>query len=216
MINFKKKYKGGYLGYQNIQSFGDVSHLNMAGSDSDGSREIYQYSIILKDKIKNYLNDIPENISYSILPVIRTLLENGEYKTITISNKSIKITKNTSTNLLASKLIDDILNAVFIYDLKGADMVLYILDRPWLSDKDFNKNMSKVTEVFDNQIEKELYSWAKRADLNTSDKVNRLKNYKYKNNFMNDYGDPVYDHNNNLIGYKLNEFEYASVETYYN
>ena len=213
---FKNKYKGGYLGYQNIQSFGDVSHLNMAGVDREGSREIYEYAIELKDKIKNYLNDIPENITYSILPVIRTLLENGEYKTITISNKSIKITRNTSTNLLASKLIDDVLNAVFIYDLRGADIVLYILDRPWLSDKDFNQDMTRVTEVLDNQIEKELYSWSKLSDLNTSGKVNRLKNYKYLNNYMDNYGEPIYDKNNNLIGYKLNEFEYASVETSYN
>jgi hypothetical protein len=33
---------------------------------------------------------------------------------------------------------------------------------------------------------------------------------------MDNYGDPIYDKNNNLIGYKINDFEYASVITYYN
>lgn len=33
---------------------------------------------------------------------------------------------------------------------------------------------------------------------------------------MNDYGDPIYDKSNNLIGYKLNETEFATITSYYN
>jgi hypothetical protein len=33
---------------------------------------------------------------------------------------------------------------------------------------------------------------------------------------MDNYGDPIYDKDNNLIGYRLNEFEYATIETCYN
>jgi len=33
---------------------------------------------------------------------------------------------------------------------------------------------------------------------------------------MDNYGDPLYDKNNNLIGFKLNEIEYASIISYNN
>jgi hypothetical protein len=33
---------------------------------------------------------------------------------------------------------------------------------------------------------------------------------------MNNYGDPVFDKNNHLIGYKISESKYASILTYYN
>ncbi len=33
---------------------------------------------------------------------------------------------------------------------------------------------------------------------------------------MNNYGDSILDKNNNLIGYKLNNGDYATVTTYFN
>jgi hypothetical protein len=33
---------------------------------------------------------------------------------------------------------------------------------------------------------------------------------------MDNYGDPIYDIKNNLIGYKLNESDYASIKIFYN
>ena len=214
--NFKQKYNGGYLGYKNIQSFGDVSYLSLLGTSAEASQEIYYYSKDLESKLNHYLKGIPENITYTLLAVLKTKDKNGEYKTITISKKAIKITRNTSRNLLASKLIQDTMNAVFIYDFIGSEMDLYLLDRPWLSENDFNSDLSKVTKILDNQIEQEIFSFSKLYELNNFDKVNKIKNYKYKNNFMDNYGSHIYDKNNNLIGYKINEFEYASVITYYN
>jgi hypothetical protein len=102
----------------------------MAGLKAEDRYEILQYSVELENKLKDYLNDIPDDITYTILPVIRSKLKDGGYKTVTICKKSIKITKDTSRELLASNIIRDILHAVFIYDLKGTDMTLYILDRP--------------------------------------------------------------------------------------
>ena len=84
-----------------------------------------------------------------------------------------------------------------------------------MSEREFKADLTKVTEVLDNQIEKEIYSWPKMSELNNSDKENRLKNYKYRDNFMDNYGIPVLDKNNSLIGYKINEFEYISLITYY-
>jgi len=64
---FKKIHKGGYLGYTNIYSFGDISEFFDA----------YSYSLMdkyledLGSKIIVYLKEKPENITYSILPVLR-------------------------------------------------------------------------------------------------------------------------------------------------
>jgi hypothetical protein len=78
--------------------------------------------------------------------------------------------------------------------------------------------MSDVTEVLDKQIREEIsaltvsnknYSSSERMDL-------KLKNYKYANIYMNNYGDPILDKNNNLIGYRINSKTNASVITYYN
>lgn len=188
----------------------------MAGANAEQRQQIYELANELEIKIDDYLTDIPDNITYSILPVLRFKDQEGGYKTVTISKKSIKITQSTSRKLLSSKLMQDILNAVFINDLKGTEINLFILDRPWLSEKDLKSYLSEVTEVLDDLIEKEISSWSKKLELNNSDKVDSIKNYKYKNNVFNNYGVPVFDKNSNLTGYKLNEFEYATIITYYN
>jgi hypothetical protein len=102
----------------------------MAGTNADDRQDIYKYQLELENKINDYLNDIPDNITYTILPVIRSQYPNDEYKTVTITKKSIKITRDTSRKLLTKKIIRDVLKAVFIYDLKGTGMVLYVLGRP--------------------------------------------------------------------------------------
>src|SRR5258706_313025 len=43
-----------------------------------------------------------------------------------------------------------------------------------------------------------------------------LKDYTYKDVIMNNYGDPVYDKINNLIGYKIDNSTCVSIKTYYN
>jgi hypothetical protein len=76
--------------------------------------------------------------------------------------------------------------------------------------------MSTITKTLDDQIEKEVLSWSKQFDLNSSNKVNSLKNYKYKNTYIDNYGEKLFNKNNNFIGYKINEFEYATMEIFYN
>jgi hypothetical protein len=49
-----------------------------------------------------------------------------------------------------------------------------------------------------------------------SDKPAKIKKYGYKDIFMSNYGDPLYDKDNKLLGYKINDSEFASVVTYYN
>jgi hypothetical protein len=75
--------------------------------------------------------------------------------------------------------------------------------------------MSTVTQALDDQIEKEVTSLSKLSEINSLNKVNKLKNYKYENIFMDNYGEHVYDKTKNLIGYKINESEYATIEVFY-
>jgi len=83
---FKNKYKGGYLGYNHSYNLGNVSSFVL---DSKENLEVINN---LKPKIKEYLNEIPENMTYSVLPILRWQSINGEYKSITITS-SIKITR---------------------------------------------------------------------------------------------------------------------------
>jgi hypothetical protein len=83
-----------------------------------------------------------------------------------------------------------------------------------LSIDEFNVGPQDATKILDEQIEKEnylpIYSSQKIS------KINNLKFYLYKDVYMSNYGDPVYDKTNNLIGYKINGIDYASIETFYN
>jgi hypothetical protein len=61
---FKKAYGGGYLGYTKIHNLGNVSQFYQ-------SSQVLFYSINnLTDKLKDYVNEVPENVVFSILPVL--------------------------------------------------------------------------------------------------------------------------------------------------
>lgn len=214
---FKKTHKGGYLGYLGynlIHNFGNVSYV----VDMSDLEYIKQYVKTLETKFKSYFNEIPEYMTYSIIPTLRRESENGDYKTISISN-SIKINRYTSSSLLAEKVVHSILNALLIYSLKESNIELFIMGRPWLEANRFNVKFSEVTEILDKQIEKEISSShlaLSASNKALSEKALKLRNYLYSNVFMDNYGDLLLDKDKNLIGYKLNNKKYASVETYYN
>jgi len=73
-----------------------------------------------------------------------------------------------------------------------------------LSADNFKVKLQAVTDVLDGQIEKEISSNIRYKKMFKSEKALNLKSYEYDNIYMNDYGDPIFDKNNNLIGYKLN------------
>lgn len=105
----------------------------------------------------------------------------------------------------------DIYNALTMYELSGLDIDLFMMSRPWLSADDFNLDKLGLNDVFEAQIDSEITSW---LDPNTtssfkrvsSNKVNNIKNYSYKDIFMDKYGEPLLDKDNQLIGFKLNDF----------
>jgi hypothetical protein len=206
---FKKVYGGGYLGYTHIQNFGYVSQFFQTDIDT------LFYIDRLESELKEYINQIPENVTYSILPVIRWQSTKGEASSRTISH-SIKITRFTSTNLIAKQMLYDVSEFFIDYYPIGADLELYLMGRPWLKTDEFDLDQIGLTSILEEQIENKLSSFSKNSIRNTSDFSNLIKNYLYKDTFMNNYGEPLFNKNNNLIGYKLKGGQYVSIETYYN
>ena len=212
--DFKKTYSDGYLGYKDIYSFGNIS--TFFNVDDSFSREFYIKS--LESEFKKYLKDIPENITYSILPIIRWQLVEGGYKSITISD-SIKITRFTNCSLLSERIFYSLQKALNVYETNGIAIDLVMLSRPWLNENDFKFKLPEVTDILDGQIEKEisyLSSFSLQDQKKLSTKANNMRNYIYENIYMDNYGEPIYDKKNNLIGYKLEGDRYATITTYYN
>ena len=209
---FKKVFGGGYLGYKIVHHFGSVLF---------DPRYKISYTIPdLENKLIEYLNNIPDTVVYSVLPFIRWHTPKGNYQTLNTS-KSIKITRNSSRELIAEKLEMDLNKMLQIYELADSNLDFYVMSRPWLKKDAFDIDEAGLTHIFNEQLEREVSYWLKQKDLESltkksSEKADSLKNYPYKNVFMDNYGDPIFGINNNLIGYKLNARDCASIETYYN
>jgi len=214
---FKKNYKGGYLGYTDTYNLGNIALFGLGGNLA--IKEFSGLAYELELKLKDFLSLIPENIIYSILPVLRWEFYTGVIKTITIT-KSTKITRFTSSSLLAKKIILAIQESLNTYKLTDTDIDIYLMSRPWLSAAEFSQDMSSINKLFNDQIEKEISGLTGLATLdirkNLHYKDHILFYYNYKDNYMDSYGDPIFDKKNNLIGYKLNNSEAALVETFYN
>ena len=210
---FKKTYKGGFFGYSDLKHFGNVSQFTqLTGLEHN------QFQDNLENKIKDYLNEIPENIIYSVLPVLKWQYSSGDYKSLSISN-SIKITRKSDRSLLAETVLHDISETLLNYNIQGLDIELIMMGRPWLKADDFNLDVSDLTLVFDEQLEREISAYSSSSVLDIKkipDGTAILKNYEYKNIYMDNYGDPIYDKSQNLIGYKIGSNKFASIDTYYN
>jgi len=208
--DFKKIYGGGYLGYTHVYNLGNVSQLSVEGSQI--LSEI-KGGVKFEHNLKSYLNEISENVVYSVLPVLKWQYATGEYQSLSISN-SIKITRDTDRSLLAERIITDVRETLLVYELRDTDIELLLMSRPWLSKDDFNLENSTLKTIFDGQLEREVSS--NNYTKIILEKTSRLGDYEYKDVALGEYGDPVLDKNKNLIGYKINDNKFASVETYYN
>jgi len=65
---FKKLYNGGYLGYTNVHHFSNVSGLLSTGITD---LERFKFLSFLISELDKYMHEIPENVIYSVLPVLR-------------------------------------------------------------------------------------------------------------------------------------------------
>ena len=212
---FKKIFKGGYLGYKQSYHLGNISNYYNPENKDD------YFFDNLTINLKTFLNKIPENLIYSILPVIRWQYASGEYKALTVTKSSIKITRDTALNKLTLRIVANLKETLLIYDLRGLDIEFYIMSRPWLKADDFNIEIKGLTQVFDEQIERELSALNNSSVKDSykdyaTDKVNKLRDYEYKNISMFNYGKLILDKDNKWLGYKLKDREFVSVITYFN
>ena len=162
MVN---RLTGGYLGYKNVFYLGTVVY--------DSKIKGYFTITNFEQKIIEYLNEIPEDVIYFVLPFIRWHDSKGNYRTLTIS-KSIKINKNTSKKLLANKLEQDLNEILKTYELANKTMDFYLMSRPWLKSDDFNMDEAGLTNIFNEQLERELSTWSEQ-DVNTNIKKKIMK-----------------------------------------
>ena len=201
------------MGYNHINNLGNVSQFY------ESSKLTLHYIDNLIEKLKIYVNEIPENVIFSVLPVLRWQYSTGEYRSLSLSD-SIKIIRSISLNLLAEKILWDIAETLLEYDLRDADLELYLMSRPWLNVDEFDLDGKNLDDEFNGVLGKKLSALSKSSLKDSPDFVANLsnlkKNYLYKDVFMDNYGDPVLDKNLNLIGYKLNSNKFITIETYYN
>lgn len=133
----------------------------------------------LISKLKEYVIGIPENVTFSILPVLRWESSKGSSNSRSISD-SIKVIRNINLNLLAEKLMSDIKDNILEYNLRDENSELFIMGRPWLSVDEFNidkyLDRKNLELMFNSEIEKKILAWKKSFNVqNPSDKTYRIK-----------------------------------------
>lgn len=176
------------------------------------------YYFKLEQKIINFLDEIPERVTYCVLPVLRWETANGEYNSVTVTS-SLKITKRISKSFLARRISNAIHDKIHEYHLRDLDIDLFLKGRPWLNFDEFTLTDPEITNILGEQMWKEINLISKYSSQDKKmflDKAYNLLNYEFKDIIMNNYGDPLFDKYHNLIGYKLNNGDCASLTTYYN
>jgi hypothetical protein len=53
--------------------------------------------------------------------------------------------------------LNSIQDALLVYELKGLEVELFLMGRPWLTMDEFNTNYKNLTQLFNELIEKEIY-----------------------------------------------------------
>lgn len=116
---------------------------------------------------------------------------------------------------LLQKIVLSIRLAISKYTIDAKEIDLLLVGRPWLSADDFNIPLDKVTEVLDSNNEQEVF--IESNEINLTKKIKNLTDYEYKDVIMDNYGKPLLDINNNLIGYlNPDTLECVSVKIFYN
>ena len=105
------------------------------------------------------------------------------------------------------------------YKLQDLDLDLFMMGRPWLSIADFSVPMELINEVFNKNLQAEIFSkyfLSSNFNLAVKEKANKLKKYYYENVLFDNYGEPLLDkQSNKIIGYKLNETEHVLVNNFF-
>lgn len=114
--------------------------------------------------------------------------------------------------LLSIKLNQLLSSKALVYNLDLSECDLLFMYRPWLSEDEFNVPIENVNEALEEDMQAELkdkYSNQETFNNFVKNKATNLKSYAYEDNLMDNYGQPIYNKINKVIGYKLNDNENA-------
>ena len=198
----------GFYGYSEINNLGSYSEFEDLTYNSD----------TINKNLQKFLDTIPGNKIYTILPLIRFEIPGADSSTLTLT-KAIKVTKHTSVKLLGIKILQLIKNKFTLYNLEPQAIDLFIMGRPWLSEADFNVPMNLINEVLEKNLNTEIdinSFYFNKFDTFGSNKKEKIKKYLYDNIYFDRYGEPIFDPSTkDIIGYKLNQNEHAMVHKFY-
>jgi len=107
---------GGYTSYKNVYSLGFLI-------------ELLENKNIFVNNLTNYLENLEDNKTYTLLPVVRWIDDiTGLTRSISIS-ESFKVTKFVDIDLIYEKLNDYIIKALYRYDLINSNIELVLMNR---------------------------------------------------------------------------------------
>ena len=188
---------GGYTSYKNVNSLGFLI-------------ELLENKNIFVNNLTNYLENLEDNKTYTLLPVVRWIDDvTGLTRSISIS-ESFKVTKFVDIDLIYEKLNDYIIKALYRYDLINSNIELVLMNRVWLDINDFNvkkDDFYSITNTINNSLSKK----SNINDLLFHKRFANIENDKYNNIIMDNYGIPIIS--NGLVNdFRLNENQYINVK----
>ena len=206
--NFHTNYNKGFYGYNLFYHLGTYIEIDFLSS----------YLIPhpnYKKKMIEFLDSIPENTIFTILPIIRYESTEGDYASITLT-KALKITRDTPPEVLGWKLKQLIKTKTIFYNINVHNADIFIMGRPWLTDKDFSIPLKEINKILSKNLDidvNNIYENPKEFEIVIKNKMDNIQEFEYKNILFGEYGNPVLGDKNkeNLIN--LNDQEYAIVET---
>ena len=188
---------GGYTSYKNVISLGFLI-------------ELLENKPIFVNKLRNYLENLDDQKTYTFLPVFRWIDDiTGFSRSITIAD-SMKLNKFVDIDLLADKLSDYIIKALYRYDVNNYNTELILMNRVWLDINDFNVNQDEMSSITNN-----LNKILSKKKINKEDLIrNRfanIENDKFNKIIMDNYGTPL-SSVGLITDYRLNENQYIKVK----
>jgi len=107
---------GGYMSYKNVVTLGYLI-------------ELIDNKPLFVNKLINYLANLDDNKTYTLLPVIRWIDEDtGLTQSISIT-ESIKLTKFVDIDLIYEKINDYIIKAMYRYQVNNSNIELVLMNR---------------------------------------------------------------------------------------
>ena len=188
---------GGYMSYKNFVTLGYLI-------------ELIDNKPIFVNKLINYLANLEDNKTYTLLPVIRWIDEDtGLTRSISIT-ESLKITKFVDIDLIYEKLNEYIIKAMYRYQVNNSNIELVLMNRVWLDITDFNVKKDDLSTIT-NTINKSL----SKKNINKEELINKtfstIDNDKYNNIIMDNYGIPII-RNGLITDFRLNDNQYINVK----